>query len=120
MICMFLGEFTNPFQNGHTVLAHAVTLTCCDGPRTQQLYRVFEFLFALSYFSIRALIAPIFLAHATYALLFAPSRKNIPLGIRWLWIFLIWAVEVGSYPWIMGCWELLQKHLGYSVSDGEL
>lgn len=119
MICMFLGELTNPFQNGHTALSHALKDACCSGVAMQQLHKIFEIGFAMSYFGIRAIIAPVFFAHVTFQLLFESTRKNIPLMLRILWIILIWAVELGSYAWIMQCWDLIQMHLGASSQAGE-
>lgn len=102
------GEFTNPWQNGNLVLQHAVALECCNGLWMQRIDAIVEFGFAFFYFAIRALVAPIFFIHVTYCLLFAESRTNIPLGMRLWWIFLIWAVEIGSYDWIVTSGEMLQ------------
>ncbi|CAB9500412.1 expressed unknown protein [Seminavis robusta] len=112
MICMFLGEFSNPFQNGTDSLFNALQLPCCNGAFTQQLHSVFRFFFALTFFGIRAIIAPVFLAHVTYCLLFASTRRNIPFVIRIFWILMIWGVEVGGYAWIVKCWYMLQTFVG--------
>ena len=92
------------------VLKHAVALDCCNGLWMQRIDAFVEFGFAFFYFTIRAFVAPIFFAHVTFCLLFAETRTNIPLGMRLWWIFLIWAVEVGSYDWIVTCWEMLQVY----------
>jgi hypothetical protein len=109
---MLLGELSNPFQNGSYSLAHAIQLPCCNGAMVQQLHYVVEFLFALVYFVIRAIIAPVVFVHVTFCLLFAATRKNIPLWMRIFWIVMIWGVEIGSYAWIKECWRLLQQYMG--------
>ena len=107
---MFLGEFSNPFQNGSYALGHAIKLPCCNAPIIQQWYHVTEFMFAVVYFGIRALIAPVLFVHVTYCLLMAPTRSHIPLWMRWFWIIMIWGVELGSYAWIVDCWNLMQQY----------
>ncbi|CAB9507952.1 expressed unknown protein [Seminavis robusta] len=112
MICMFWGEFSNPFQNGTYTLSKAMQLPCCNGAFTQQLHSVIQFFFALTYFGIRAIIAPVYFAHVTYCLLFANTRTNIPLVTRIFWIVMIWGVEAGSYAWIVNCFYMLQSYVG--------
>ena len=110
MICMLLGEFTNPFQNGRNVTNQALQLACCNGIWMQKAHSIIEFLFAFFYFTMRSFVAPVFFLHVTIQLLIAPSRHNISLGLRIVWILLIWAVEVGSYDWIIQCWDILQTY----------
>ena len=91
----------------------------------RRLDTVVEFGFAFFYFTIRAFIAPVFFAHVTFSLLFSETRTNIPLGMRIWWIFLIWAVEVGSYDWIVNCGKILQSYYhtgdsGVGMGEAEL
>lgn len=110
MICMFLGEFTNPFHNSFLASSHALQLDCCNGPWMQQFNYVMGFFFSFFYVAIRLVIAPIFFLHVTYDLLFSETRKNIGLGNRLFWIFMIWAVEIGSKDWIISCAGLLASY----------
>ena len=114
MICMFLGELTNPFQNSYYVSQHAMEFECCSGPWMQQFHDFVAMGFAYSYFCMRVIIAPLFFVHVTGDLLLSKTRTNIPVLIRFFWIFMIWAVEVGSYDWIMQCWTMIQQFQGIS------
>lgn len=67
-----------------------------------------EFLFSLMYFCVRTVIATAFLAHVTYNL-WRFGRKDIPVALLVVWTFLIWAVMIGSIPWVQTCYEVLQR-----------
>ena len=47
--------------------------------------------------------------HTCYDLL-ANGRKDIPLPVMIFWCLLIWAVAVGSYPWIVECVDMLKAY----------
>ena len=108
MICMFLGEATNPFHNMFYFLQEAMKLDCCNGPLAQMTEYVNTFLFASSYAVVRAVGAPLVLMFYTCYDLLANGRKDIPLLLMILWCILIWGVALGSIPWIEECWTILK------------
>ena len=109
MICMFLGELTNPVHNMFYFLEAAMELSCCNGVVAQTAQYVNTFVFASLYVVVRAVGAPVFLMlHACFDLL-ANGRKDIPLLLIIAWCALIWAVALGSIPWIEECWGMLQE-----------
>lgn len=111
MICMLLGEATNPFHNLYYFLQEAMKLSCCNGSLAQTILDIDTFMFASTYVIIRALVAPpILMFHVSYDLLMN-GRKNIPIWVSLIWILLIWGVSIGSYPWIELCWGLVRKYL---------
>lgn len=113
MICMLLGECTNPFHNLYYVAIAAQDLPCCNGPVSQFLYRYIELIFACSYVVVRTMIAPVMLIHVTYNLWTTGRRASyhrIPLVLLILWTILIWGVVFGSIPWIMECYTMIQKY----------
>lgn len=114
MMCMFLGELTNPFQNSFMVAEFAQTLECCNGHVSQVLFLVTECAFAFLYCTMRVIVGPILCAHITYDLWWH-GRKTIPIAVLTVWTLLIWAVLVGSIPWILDCWSKLQKYLPEAV-----
>jgi len=91
MIAMFLGEFTNPFQNTMLCLEDAMKLgDCCAGAGTKFLYPRVRFVFGFLYASIRIVIAPLFFAHITYKLLLTKEgRTNVNVKLGGLWVFLL-------------------------------
>lgn len=110
MICMFLGEFSNPFQNMFYFLQFALKMDCCNGSFTQTAYMYTEFSFALVYAVIRIFIGPVFFAYTSKDLFSKQGRQNIPLVLNIPWNIMIWGVVFGSLPWIQDCVEM--------VSDG--
>ena len=119
MICMFLGEATNPFHNMWYFLEHCMSLSCCNGPLSQAAEYVNTFIFASSYFVIRSVVGPAFLLHTCYDL-FAHGRKDIPIVVIMAWCLLMWAVELGSIPWIQECWNILQEGYFSGTAAAEL
>jgi hypothetical protein len=115
MMCMFLGELTNPFQNSFAVAELAQSLVCCQGPLSQMVFAMTECAFAAIYCWMRAVVGPLVCLHVTYDLL-RHGRRSIPTGILIVWILLIWAVLIGSIPWIVDCWSKLQKYLPEAVT----
>ena len=76
MVCMLLGEITNPFHNSYYVAEAAQALACCNGDVSQMLFSVVEFLFSSSYFFVRGIVSPPALSHLTFCLWW---RAAIPL-----------------------------------------
>jgi TLC domain len=97
LMLMFLGELTNPLGSLHSITRYAIQL---EGPETfwHTLHPYVEWTFAASYGVIRALVAPAFLMHMTFDLL-GRGRRNVPLSISLVWLFLMWGVIIGSIPW---------------------
>jgi hypothetical protein len=106
MICMLLGECTNPLHNSYYIGLAAQTLSCCNGVVSQFLYHWIEYLFAVTYVLARAVIAPWIFLHVTYNL-WTTGRQHIPLSLLLIWTILIWAVLFGSVPWIQDCWNTI-------------
>lgn len=113
-ICMFLGEMTNPFHNAYFIAIAAQQLECCNGPLSQQLYKVIEFLFGASYVAVRAFIAPFFFAHATFSLWY-DRNPHVPLVTIAFWSFLIWLVEIASIPYIQDCWSMIGQYMALAT-----
>jgi hypothetical protein len=79
----------------------------------QQFHDLMAMGFAFSYFTMRVIIAPMFFLHVTGDLLFSKAaRSYIPFLIRVFWVAMIWSVEIGSYDWIMQCWDMIQEFRG--------
>mmetsp|Transcript_26150 Transcript_26150/g.29907 ORF Transcript_26150/g.29907 Transcript_26150/m.29907 type:complete len:335 (+) Transcript_26150:64-1068(+) len=112
MICMFLGECTNPFFNLHLVFEKAVqTGFCCsDGSIFQKIRFVNEILTAISYVSVRGFIAPCAIGiYTCYGLLF-PKNNIIPFALRITYCILIWGVLFGSIGWVKILSMTLMNH----------
>jgi hypothetical protein len=109
MMCMLLGEITNPVHNSFFIAEQAMGLDCCNGAFGQKVYSVVEVAFAASYFFTRVFIAPIGLGHVSYDLTRNGRKNKIPLGLNILWNFMIWAVIFGSYFEIAKCYSILKK-----------
>jgi hypothetical protein len=113
MMCMLLGEFSNPLHNMYWIGNAAMTLDCCNGPLVEELHFWIETAFSLLYLLLRVIVGPIACAHMTWDLLGTKqARENLPLTIRVFWTFMIWAVEVGSISWIVFSYGMLVKNLG--------
>jgi len=113
MIAMFLGEFTNPFQNAMLCLEAAIKQgDCCAGPLAIFLYPKVRFIFGFLYASIRIVIAPIFFAQISYTLLLTKEgRSNVNVKLGSLWVFLLWAVTIGAIPWMIESVEIVYNGL---------
>jgi hypothetical protein len=114
MMCMFLGEVTNPLHNAYFIGEKAMQLECCNGPMAQQLFRIIQIAFSIFYLAVRGPIAPSFFAPMTWDL-WARGRKHIPIWIIFIWSLLIWGVLFGSIPWTIECWDVLKKFAGEAV-----
>jgi hypothetical protein len=117
MICMFMGEATNPFHNLFFITSEAMTLDCCNGPILQMLHEKNEFIFSLLYCSFRTFLSFPWFSYTTYDLILGKGRQNIPLVLRFLFAAMIWAVYVGSIPWIKDSWEVVKRNIGMEVQE---
>lgn len=111
MMCMFLGECTNPLHNAFYMMEKALQLDCCNGPLAQEMFRVIQITFSVVYLTVRGPIAPSFFLPMTWDL-WANGRKHIPVWIISIWSLLIWGVLLGSIPWTIECWDVLKKYAG--------
>jgi hypothetical protein len=126
MMCMLLGEITNPFQNGLAIaeLAQSIPGWCGPDSVCTIIHGVLELAFAILYLLFRVIIGPIACMHMTYNV-WTVGRTTQPLcQTKWLlviWTLLIWAVLLGSIPWIVTCWNTLQQRiilrLGFQTVD---
>jgi len=108
MICMLLGELTNPLHNMYMMGEVAMTLECCNGPSAQQFHSRVTIAFAAAYFTVRVFIGPLFFAGVTYVLLFTKrGRTNVPIALNIFWNMLIWGVAFGSGSWIQKSYHIL-------------
>jgi hypothetical protein len=119
MMCMFLGEITNPFMNGMFVTRFAIQLDCCNSDAMIWLHTMLEHAFAVLYIAFRVVIGPICSAHMTWDLLFRrQGRQNVPLPLSLIWVTMIWLVIYGSIPFIKDCFEMIRDgwDLKYDVN----
>lgn len=120
MVCMLLGELTNPLHNMYFLGEHAMSLECCNGPAAQQFHNAVTIVFAAAYFLFRVVIAPPFFASITYVLLFTKKgRANVqPLGLNIFWNILIWGVCFGSEGWIRKCYHIVADFFAAAQQTG--
>lgn len=109
MICMLLGELTNPLQNTWMIGELAMKLDCCNGPSAQNFHSWVTVAFAAAYFSMRAFIAPLFFLDVSYQLLNKKGRANIPLVLNIFWNLMIWGVVFGSGSWVQKTYNILAE-----------
>eukprot|EP00547_Thalassionema_nitzschioides_P005799 CAMPEP_0194219076 /NCGR_PEP_ID=MMETSP0156-20130528/25156_1 /TAXON_ID=33649 /ORGANISM="Thalassionema nitzschioides, Strain L26-B" /LENGTH=324 /DNA_ID=CAMNT_0038948625 /DNA_START=105 /DNA_END=1079 /DNA_ORIENTATION=+ len=102
LICMFLGEITNPFFNAYLVLEQAVLVDwCCKASQWfTTLNSIIEFSTAASYALVRGVISPFVLGFYTCGDLVLRNQGKLPLVLRLLFSLLIWAVLLGSKGWV--------------------
>jgi hypothetical protein len=115
LMCMFVGEFTNPFHNSFYIGTEAMKHDCCNGPWMETFLYVDTFIFCALYVLVRAVFTPFVMTHMTYDL-WVNGRKNIPIWLLAMFTLLIWGVAIGSKPWIEDCWTTL---LGYIPQSNE-
>mmetsp|Transcript_34165 Transcript_34165/g.80430 ORF Transcript_34165/g.80430 Transcript_34165/m.80430 type:complete len:306 (-) Transcript_34165:200-1117(-) len=119
MICMLLGEITNPMHNLYFIGEAAMKVDCCNGPLAQSLHKINTLVLGVSYFSFRAIIAPPFFAGVTYVLLFTKrGRDNVPLALNLFWNFLIWGVCFGSTSWIIKSYNIVVDFFAEAGQQG--
>ena len=114
MICMLLGEMTNPFHNMYYIATAAQTLSCCNGTLSTFMLHYITLAFAVSYVLVRTVVGPFVFVHLTYNL-WTTGRRNdgypIPLSLLVMWTILIWGVILGSIPWIIECYHMIQTYI---------
>lgn len=116
MICMLLGELTNPLHNAFYIAQAAQTLDCCNGPVSQAMFVAIKVAFSALYCLVRIGVGPVFFAHVTYNTIVV-GRTYIPWAVILLWNVLIWAVVFGSIPWVKECWSTLQQFYSSLLSS---
>jgi hypothetical protein len=110
MMCMFLGECTNPLHNAFYIMEKALQLDCCNGPLAQQVFSVIQVTFSIVYLIVRGPIAPALFLPMTWDL-WAHGRKHIPVWIIFVWSLFIWGVLFGSIQTVgAGCVEVGRTH----------
>jgi TLC domain len=121
MMCMFLGEFTNPLHNLFFIAEIAQSLECCNGHTSQVLFYWIRFLFGVFYVLFRTIIGPIAIIHATYNLLttgmFHTKQLSSNPTIIIVWILLMWFVLIGSILWVDECWVFVLIPLPTAISS---
>jgi hypothetical protein len=111
MMCMLLGEASNPLHNSFMIAKKAVTLACCNGAFSQLIYACLKVVFSFVYILLRVVLGPFIFTHMSWDLLFSKNaREHLPLPLRIFWNFMIWAVVVGSYSWIVFCYGMLNTY----------
>lgn len=112
MMCMLLGEASNPLHNSYFICQIALKQDCCNGIGMQQFNFYIETSFAFVYASLRTIIGPYYCVPMSWNLLFSnEAKQNLPIGIRCFWVFMIMAVLVGSYSWVIFTLQMLQKNV---------
>jgi len=112
MMCMLVGELSNPLHNLYYMLGIAADMDCCYGPWAQAANSVVPSAFAAIYLLMRVIVAPPVMLYTTYGLLATKDAKeNLPLAVRLFWVFMIWAVIIGSIPEIMVAKGILEVDL---------
>jgi len=119
MMCMFLGELTNPLHNSFYIAEFAQGIDCCNGELSQQLHYYIMMAFSALYVIIRSVFGPLVCLHMTFDLWARGRRQSgIPIWVLSIWTFLIWGVIIGSIPWIQDCHNMFQKGLSQSTFTG--
>ncbi|KAL3943169.1 MAG: hypothetical protein SGBAC_002771 [Bacillariaceae sp.] len=112
MMCMLLGELSNPFHNLYYIFGIASELECCYPPVAQSINAVLPTIFAIVYVFLRVVAAPPAMLYTTYDLLVnKEGKENLPFAIRFFWVFMIWAVIFGSIPEIMTCKGIIEEFM---------
>jgi hypothetical protein len=116
MICMLLGELTNPLHNLFLMGEVAMKLECCNGPLARKSHAIISVAFAAMYSLFRAILAPPTFAVVSYCLILTTrGRNNIPIVINLLWNLMIWAVVFGSFSWIQKCNGILLDFISTQI-----
>lgn len=112
-IIIFFGEGTNPSMNFKMICDNARLLNCCGVEKLQNLETVNKLVFSALYFFIRLPLASVVLPFFTYDLLFTDKgRKNVPLFYALYFNISFYAVNFGSLPYVLKCWEDLKDAFG--------
>lgn len=110
---MFLGEFSNPFQNTMLSMGDAIKMgECCSMPWMHQIFTHVEFAYAVVYSIFRIPLGPGCMAVISYDMLFTKegrAKTSIPLKI--LWFIMGWGVLIGSIPWIYESLDMIKAYI---------
>jgi hypothetical protein len=122
MMCMLLGELSNPAFNLNSIIGKVSTLECCcNNLRVLQIKSILQLVHPVMFLSLRVIIMPLTSTHMTYDFLFSKQAKeNLPLAVRIYWCSLIWLVIFGGYHEIMYCKKLLMSSFQSEINDQEL
>jgi hypothetical protein len=120
MMCMLIGEASNPTMNTWFITSKALTLDCCNGSWMQLIHKYNEIFFCSLYLLLRVVVGPVVCTHMSYDLFLSTNAKeHLPLSLRLFWNMMIWAVIIGSYSWIVYTHTMLSKHI-YGDTEQEL
>jgi hypothetical protein len=109
MMCMLIGELSNPLHNTYYILDIASKLDCCNGGNVKKILSIVTPLFCAVFLLLRVIVGPIVLSYNAYGVTFSKEGKeNLPLWVRLFWSFMIYAVLFGSIPEILSCKEMLE------------
>lgn len=112
-MCVLLGETTNPAFNSYLVSQSAKKLACCNGPFAMQVITAIEIVTAIVYIPFRAVIGPVVGAGMSYNIICSKSaRANLPMWVRVIWTVVLWAIGIGSIPYVLKFVDILKLHLG--------
>lgn len=119
MILMYTGEFTNPVFNSFQMSSNALRLECCGA--TKETHEVVGIMFSILYVFFRLFVGPAEGLYITYDLLFtSDGRKNVHLAVSFLWLFMMWAVLLGSLPWAVDAVNIIKAYVSHEpISDVE-
>jgi len=119
MICMLLGEITNPLHNAFYIAEGAQGLECCNGALSQMMFYYIHVAFSALYFVVRAIVAPPMWIHLTYVLWRRKSSK-VPYWLVGMWTALIWIITIGAYPYVIASYHTVAEVVGpYTARNSE-
>jgi len=118
MVIMFFGELTNPFQNAFCMTRQMMKKDVFVDI-TKALHVYTEFSYAFLYFFIRGCFGPCLCGYVTYDIAFTKhGRSYIPIRTSIVWLIMLWAVMLGSYPWVLDTFDMLKDGLDVKYHKG--
>lgn len=118
MMCMLLGELSNPAFNSFYILDAASSLECCSGPGVEMAKSILQVQFYTLFLALRVIIGPVICAHMTWDLTFSKEgQRNLPFVVRVIWSLMIWGVILGSYSEVQYCFEMMINDLNSFFSN---
>jgi hypothetical protein len=119
LMCIFLGEFTNPPFNAWCILNEARKHWGSLTPWLEDASVVNEIVLAATYVPIRGIISPIACIYMTYELFTKQSARTcVPVAIRVTWSIMMAAVVLGSISHNNMFYDALMKHAGLRTAEG--
>mmetsp|Transcript_16703 Transcript_16703/g.23559 ORF Transcript_16703/g.23559 Transcript_16703/m.23559 type:complete len:353 (-) Transcript_16703:220-1278(-) len=120
LILMFVGESTSPLHNCFRISRLVITLESFEGRMAEVAHEVIRLAWAVKYSFVRTFVGPACGIYITYDLLFTKrGRTNVPLVLSSFWLFLAWAVMIGSIPWILDAVKIIFAHVRREELDVE-